>query len=138
MQETALMADAPNSTPTARLTAIRAPLIELHRTLLQSERRLYEIAHGRVTPGELLTLALKDQQFAWLHQLSAVIVRVDELVAGDAPLSEADVSSVVTELRALLTPSATGTWLEQRYDRAIQNDPAVLLAHRGVMSVLRP
>ena len=131
------MADDSNSTPTARLTAIRGPLLELHRTLLESERRLYEIAHGRVTPGELLTLALKDQQFAWLHQLSAIIVRIDELVAGDTPPSEADLRSVVTELRALLTPSATGTWLEQRYDRAIQNDPAVLLAHRSMMSALR-
>lgn len=131
------MADPSTNSPSARLTSIRTPLLDLHRTLLEAERRLYEIAHGRVTPGELLTLALKDQQFAWLHQLSSLIVRVDELIAGDTPPADTDVTSVVVQLQTLLTPSSTGTWLEQRYDRAIQNDPAVLLAHRAVMAALQ-
>ena len=120
-------------TPVERLTTLRRPLLDLHRTLLESERRLYEAAHGRVTPGELLTLALKHPQFAWLHPLSALIVRMDELLAGDEPASEAEAAAIVAEVRQRLTPAETGTFLEQRYDRAIQNDPAVLLAHRAVM-----
>jgi hypothetical protein len=132
------MADLSSGPPTARLIAIRRPLLDLHRALLESERRLYEMAHGRVTPGELLTLALKDQQFAWLQQLSSLIVRIDEMNAADEPPTSADVTAVLLEVQTLLTPSPTGTWLEQRYDRAIQNDPAVLLAHRAVMAAIRP
>lgn len=122
--------------PAERLAALRLPLLELHRTLLESERRLYEMAHGRVTAGELLNLALKHQQFAWLHPLSAVIVRIDELVEADETPTAADVATISAQLTALLTPSPSGTFLEQRYDRAIQNDPAVLLAHGNVMRAL--
>ena len=122
--------------PAERLAALRLPLLELHRTLLESERRLYEMAHGRVTAGELLNLALKHQQFAWLHPLSAVIVRIDELVEADETPTASDVATISAQLTALLTPSPSGTFLEQRYDRAIQNDPAVLLAHGNVMRAL--
>jgi hypothetical protein len=122
--------------PVERLAALRLPLLDLHRALLESERRLYELANGRVTPGELLNLALKHQQFAWLHAFSLLIVRIDELLAGEEPPNEADVIAVEAELKMRLTPSETGTFLEQRYDRAIQNDPAVLLAHRAVTQAL--
>jgi hypothetical protein len=125
-----------STTSRERLTALRLPLLDLHRALLESERRLYELAHGRVTPGELLTLALKHQQFAWLHPLSALIVRIDELLMTDEEPTEVDVSAIVTDVKARLTPAESGSFIEQRYDRAIQNDPAVLLAHRAVMQAL--
>ena len=120
----------------AHLASLRVPLLDLHRALLETERRLYEQAHGRVTPGELLNLVLKHQQFAWLHPLSQLIVKIDELLAEDDPLPAPALASVVGEVRALLTPAESGSYLEQRYDRALQNDPAVVLAHRAVMQVL--
>ena len=125
-----------NSPSREYLASLRLPLLDLHRALLETERRLYEQAHGRVTPGELLNLALKHQQFAWLHPLSQLIVKMDELLAGDDPPPDAAVASVVGEVRTLLTPAESGSYLEQRYDRALQNDPAVVLAHRAVMQAL--
>ena len=122
--------------PRERLASLRLPLLDLHRALLEAERRMYELAHGRVTPGELLNLALKHQQFAWLHPLSQLIVRIDELLGEDMVPQEGDVTAVIGQVRTLLTPAETGSYLEQRYDRAIQNDPAVLLAHRAVMQAL--
>ena len=122
--------------PRDRLSSLRVPLLDLHRALLEAEQRLYEQAHGRVTPGELLNLALKHQQFAWLHPLSQLIVRIDELLAEDEPPGDAAIAAVMGDAKKLLTPAESGTYLEQRYDRAIQNDPAVLLAHRAVMQVL--
>lgn len=115
---------------------MRLPLLELHKRLLDAERRLYETAHGRVSAGELLNLALKDQQFAWLHPISELIVRIDELIALDDLPDEKDVAFIARQVRAVLVPSESGTPAEQRYDRAIQNDPAVLLAHRAVMQAL--
>jgi hypothetical protein len=128
--------ELPPRTPTEALVELRTPLLDLHRALLENERRLYEVAHGRVTPGELLNLALRHQQFDWLHPLSALIVRIDELLQADELSTEADLALVAAQARTLLTPSPTGTWAEQRYDRAIQDDPAVLLAHRAVMQLL--
>ena len=128
--------DAPNASPKEQLSALRLPLLELHKHLLDAERRLYEMAHGRVSAGELLNLALKDQQFAWLHPISELIVRIDELIALDDLPDERDVAFVANQVRAILVPSESGTPAEQRYDRAIQNDPAVLLAHRAVMQAL--
>ena len=124
--------------PRERLVALRLPLVELHRALLEMEQRAYEGAHGRVAPAELLQLALTHDQFAWLHQISAVIVRIDELTAtGEAPGS-GDVDAVVAHIRALLRPAPEGSRFEQQYDRAIQADPAVLLAHRAVIQALPP
>jgi hypothetical protein len=124
------------TTPRDQLAALRLPLLELHRALLESERRMYEVEHGRVTPGELLNLALTHGQFAWLRPLSELIVRIDELIALDDLPDQGDVDSVAAQARNVLTPLQGGTAAEQRYDRAIQNDPAVLLAHRAVMQVL--
>lgn len=120
-----------------QLAALRLPLLDLHRALLENERRLYEMAHGRVTPGELLNLALKHQQFAWLHPLSALIVRIDTLIDGRQPApADADLAAVIAEVKAKLVPSETGNLVEQRYDRALQTDPAVVLAHRAVMQAI--
>ncbi|MGE0446909.1 MAG: hypothetical protein AB7P99_16910 [Vicinamibacterales bacterium] len=129
--------DAPTpSSPRDQLAALRLPLLDLHKRLLDAERRMYELAHGRVSAGELLNLALQDPQFAWLHPISELIVRIDELIALDDLPDQQDVAFIAERIRALLVPSASGSAAEQRYDRAIQNDPAVLLAHRAVMQAL--
>jgi hypothetical protein len=124
------------SSPRDQLAALRLPLLELHRRLLDTERRRYEQAHGRVSAGELLTLALRDQQFAWLHPISELIVRIDELIALDDLPDEKDVRFIADQVRTVLVPAESGTHAEQLYDRAIQDDPAVLLAHRAVMQAL--
>lgn len=104
--------------------------------LLDAERRRYEVTHGRVAPAELLQLALSHEQFAWLHQISAVIVRVDELIASEEGPAAREVDVVADHLRGLLRPSPDGSPFEQHYDRAVQSDPAVLLAHRAVVQAL--
>jgi hypothetical protein len=129
--------DASALAPRDRLDAIRTPLLDLHRALLERERRAYEQAQGhRVAPNELLKLALEHDQFAWLLPLSALIVRVDELLAGEQQPTDADVAVIAREVRRRLRVSEHGTVSEQLYDRAIQNDPAVLLTYRAVMRAL--
>ncbi len=117
---------------------LRTPLIELHRALLEAERRVYEGANGRVTASELLQLALSHEQFAWLHQVSAIIVRVDELITAEEGPGTSEVTVLAAHIRSLLRPLPDGSDFEQRYDRAVQDDPAVLLAHRSVMQALPP
>ena len=122
--------------PRDQLLAIRTPLIELHRMLLEDERRRYEGVRGRVSATELLQLALTDEQFAWLHRISTIIVRVDELIASDDLPAASDVGVIAAHIRAVLRPAPDGSPFEQRYDQAVQGDPGVLLAHRRVMQAL--
>jgi hypothetical protein len=97
--------DAPTpSSPRDRLAALRLPLLDLHKRLLDAERRMYELAHGRVSAGELLNLALQDPQFAWLHPISELIVRIDELIALDDLPDQQDVAFIAERIRALLVP----------------------------------
>ena len=116
-----------------RLNAIRRVLLNLHKALLDAERVRYERAHGRVTSGRLLQLAIRDRQFAWLHPLSELVVRIDELVDSEDGPRTADVEALLTEARRLLSPSDPETAFGRRYLESLQEEPAIVLAHREAM-----
>jgi hypothetical protein len=122
--------------PRETLEALRAPILELHRVLLDVERRRYEATYGRVSANELLGLALRHDAFRWLHAFSDLIVQLDELLAQDEEPTWTGTGDVVQQVRALLHPNAEGSDFEQRYDRAVQQNPEVLLAHRSVRQAL--
>lgn len=124
------------SSPRAVLTAVRSPLLDLHRVLLDIERRQHEVTHGRVSAATLLGLALHHPAFMWLHQLSEVIARVDETLAQEEGPTWTDVETFARQVRALLRPDAEGTDFERRYDQAVQQSPEALLAHRAVIQAL--
>ncbi len=119
------------------LARLRDALVPLHRTLLDWERVAYERVHGRTAPAELLTATMTDPQFAWLRPLSSLIVRIDALLEPAAMDQPADVSILVGEARALVSPDETGPPYAQRYHEALQQVPDVVFAHRRVTTVLR-
>lgn len=116
-----------------RLEATRRALLDLHKLLLTRERRVYEREHGPVTSGELLGLAIHHERFAWLHRISEIVVRIDEMLEWSDLWTDADAEWLLSGARALLMPSPTGTDFEQRYDAALQEDPNIVLAHGAVM-----
>ena len=121
------------------LAAIRQRLIRLHKTLVESERLTYERVQGRIaTPGELLQLVIHDSWFVWLHPLSGLIVRLDELLEAGDGAGAADVTGAVEEARTLLVPAEGGPGFATHYFEALQRDPAVVLAHAEVMRALNP
>src|SRR4030088_390798 len=61
------------------LRDLRRGLLRLHKTLLDQETAAYEAARGSVARGELLQLVISHEQFAWLHTISELIVRIDEM-----------------------------------------------------------
>ena len=74
-----------------RLTEMRNGLLKLHKTLLDSERAVYERDVARISStGQYLNLVLDDPWFAWLHELSQFIVLVDETLDFEDPATEAD------------------------------------------------
>lgn len=113
-----------------RLTDLRNGLLRLHKTLLDSERAIYEREVARVkSANELLQLVMYDPWFAWLHELSELVVLIDETLESKEPLNGIDAERFITQARALLMPNETGRGFEKRYFEALQRDPDVVLAH---------
>jgi catechol 2,3-dioxygenase len=122
----------------AGLADLRTRILNLHKVLLDDARTAYEWDRGRIgSSGALLQLVINDPWFAWLHALSELIVRIDEMVQPDAPASAADASAVLDHVEALLTPSETGEAFARRYYEALQRQPAVVLAHADVRRALK-
>ncbi len=119
-----------------RLTALRNGLLRLHKSLLDSERALYERDVARITStGQYLGLVMNDPFFAWLRELSQFIVLVDETLDLDEPPTSADADRLVAQGRSLIAPSETGNGFQRRYYEAMQADPDVVLAHRDMVRV---
>jgi catechol 2,3-dioxygenase len=116
----------------ARLTDLRTRLLALHKALLEDARSQYEMDRGRINgAGALLQLVINDPWFAWLHQISEIIVRIDELA------TEADARTMAEQVDKLLVPSENGDVFARRYFEALQRQPAVVLAHGDVRRILK-
>jgi catechol 2,3-dioxygenase len=137
----------PNGTPAvipmdaatrARLVELRTRLLALHKTLLDDAKSAYEMDRGRIaSAGALLQLVIHDPWFAWLHQLSELVVRIDEMTAADAKTSEADAKAMLEQVDRLLLPAENGDTFARRYYEAIQRQPAVVLAHGAAKKLIR-
>lgn len=124
--------------PDQRLTELHNALLRLHRMLLESERASYERDIARiVSRQQFLDLVLHDPWFAWLHELSELVVLFDETLEADPPATAADGARLVAQARALLSPLEDGAGFEKHYYQALQRDPDVVLAHGATVKLLR-
>jgi hypothetical protein len=119
------------------LQRLRAPLLNLHKTLMDFERANYELVNGKVTPNQLLNLLLQDPQFSWLHVISELVVRIDELLDAKEPPKEDETESVLKQARLLLTPVEISEDFGRKYQFALQQDPNVVMAHQDVREALK-
>lgn len=115
----------------SNLAAVRARLLELHKSLVDREREDYERPRGRLTDGEFLKALIDDPAFAWLAPLTALIVRLDELEG--AALS----AEYAGEIRRLLKPDEAGLAFQRRYHAILQSSPDALVAHGALMRALQ-
>jgi catechol 2,3-dioxygenase len=121
-----------------RLNDLRTRLLALHKALLDDAKVAYEMDRGRIgSAGTLLQLVINDPWFAWLHQLSELVVRIDEMTAADSTASESDARALFEQVERLLRPSESGDSFARRYYEALQRQPAVVLAHGDVRRVLK-
>jgi hypothetical protein len=121
--------DNSDSPAREKLVALRLALLRLHKTLLEMERREYERVNGHVTAGELFRLVIDHPQFAWLHNISEFVVRLDEALAAEAPVTPQETSSAIVLARKMFAPSESGDAFQKKYFDAIQLDPAVVMEH---------
>ena len=116
--------------------ALRQTLIDLHRTLLDAERRDYERLRGRVSDSEFLDVVVKNPDFSWLGALTTMIVQFDELDA-DAKRRGLD-KEYRAQIRKLLTPAAGAGEFNRKYETSLQRNPEVVVAHGAVIRALGP
>ena len=136
----AAVPDAQPLAPQMRTTLaeLRTRLLALHKALLDDAKSAYEMDRGRIaSPGALLQLVIHDPWFAWLHQVSELVVRIDEMTTADARTTAADARVVLEQVDRLLLPSETGEPFARRYFEALQRQPAVVLAHGDVKKLLK-
>ena len=121
------------------LLEIRDALLNLHKALIDSERGRYEKTVGPIqSPNQFLQLLITDPWFAWLRQLSELIVEMDELLAAKETPSEATAQALIQQATILLTPSEAGSEFQKKYFAAMQESPEVVLAHSEFAGVLGP
>jgi hypothetical protein len=120
-----------------RLLDVRGGLLSLHKALILAEQVTYERINGRVgSTGQLLQLVLNDPWFTWLHPLSQLVVRIDDLLDNESELSPVEVEHFLIEARALIRPSEEGDGFERSYYEALQREPDVIFSHVEVKRLL--
>jgi len=119
------------------LLDVRRSLLGLHKALIIAEQLTYERINGRVgSTGQLLQLVLNDPWFTWLHPLSQLVIRVDELLDGETEPTTVEVEYLLSEVRTLIRPSEEGDGFERSYYEALQRAPDVIFAHVEVKKLL--
>jgi hypothetical protein len=120
----------PKIAPESRelLDKLRDLLIEQHKLLLDRERAEYEKAHGPIPgPGQFLTLVLGNPQFAWLKQLSGLVVAIDEALSRRSKAEQPVADALIAQARDMMRPRETGSDFQVRYYNALQESPEVVI-----------
>jgi hypothetical protein len=119
------------------LAAVRNALLDLHKALLDVERLRYERDNGRIESGmALLNLVTTGPAFAWLRQISALIVEIDEKLEAKDPLTSAGARELLDTVRALVSLRESDDEFHVNYQRAIQDDPDVVIQHVRLSQLL--
>jgi len=120
-----------------RLADLHSILLRHHKSLLESERAVYERDVARIaSTGQYLNLVMNDPWFAWLRELSQFIVLVDEARDSRNQPTDGVANRLVLEACLLLTPDEAGQGFARRYFEVLQRDPEAVLAHRDAMAAL--
>lgn len=119
------------------LAKVREALLNLHKTLVDSERVRYEKTVGTIpTPQHFLKLLTDDPWFAWMHPLSQLIVAMDEALEEKIPLTFETADALTVQARQLLTPTEYGHDYSAHYFNALQEDPDVVFAHAEAIKLV--
>lgn len=119
--------------------ALRLALLDLHRVLVELERRQYEKLHGRQSPGDFLQVMAYAEEMRWLEPLSRLIVMLDEaLDAQGAEALELTPLAVAQRARALLSLDRDSSEpFTTRYLWHFDAAPELVQAHTRALAALK-
>ncbi len=116
---------------------LRDLLLEQHKLLLDRERASYEKVNGPIAgPGPFLTLVLSDPHFAWLRQISTLIVEIDEATSPRSQAGQGAADALIAQTRELMKPRAQGNDFQHRYYQAIQDSPDIVIVQCRIEQLL--
>lgn len=120
---------APESLPLrSALDQLSRSLLKLHKLLLDSTRDRYIALVGPIDNRyHLLQLVMSDPFFAWLHPLSQLIVRIDELIENE-PI-EMEAVAIHTLIREMLDSVNPANEFARQYAETLPLHPDLILAH---------
>lgn len=115
------------------LPALRNQLLSLHKLLMNTERAAYE-KEGNVisSPMQFLQLLMENERFAWLRQLSQLVVMIDEAMEEKPPITKDRMDALVGEAKHLLVGSEEPGSFAVRYAQARERDATVAAAHAEI------
>lgn len=109
---------------------IRHALLDLHKSMIDAQRIIYERDHGRVeTPAQFLGLVLEHPEFEWIRELSALMALLDEWREDAREVESVGLDDIVGGLRALIQRDGTNVRFTDRYWRMVDSTPEVLVGH---------
>lgn len=110
------------------LNNLRDLLLEQHKVLLDREKALYEEANGPIGgPGPFLNLVLGDPHFAWLREISRLVVDIDEALSRRSKAGQPDADLLLVRVQETMSPREAGTDFQTRYHTAVQESPDVVI-----------
>jgi hypothetical protein len=119
------------------LGKLRNLLLEQHKLLLDRERAEYEKVNGAISgAGPFLALALNHPDFAWLKQISTLVIEIDEALS---PRSKADAAvgtAILSQAREMLRPREQGGDFQARYFHSMQDSPDVVILQCRIEKLL--
>jgi hypothetical protein len=119
------------------LTELRNLLLAQHKLLLDRERASYEKSHGPISgPGAFLGLVMGNAHFAWLKQISTLVVEIDEALARRSTAGQVEADALVTQARDIMRPREHGTDFQKRYYDAIQESPDIVILQCKIEQLL--
>jgi hypothetical protein len=107
---------------------LRDLLLEQHKLLLDRERAEYEKTNEPIAgPGPFLALVLGDPHFAWLKQISSLVVEIDEALSRRSKAGQTEADALTAQARDIMRPREHGTDFQVRYYNAVQESPDVVI-----------
>ena len=134
----------------ARLDALRTMLLRLHKVFLDDEREAYEKMNGPMgAPGQVLSLVMSHPWFDYLHRISQLIIKIDqvqeqahkqgagqELSIGEEPVTNEIAEQLFKSAKALILGTSGANEFTRRYKEVLKRNPGAVLAHAEVLKTL--
>jgi hypothetical protein len=119
------------------LGQLRNLLLEQHKLLLDRERAEYEKKNGAIAgPGPFLALAMNDPNFAWLKQISTMVIEIDEALSRRSTAEQPVADAIMVQAREMMRPREEGSDFQARYYGAVQDSPDVVILQCRIEKLL--
>jgi hypothetical protein len=110
------------------LGQLRTLLVDLHKLLLDRDRAEYEKVKGPISgPMPFLALVLNDPHFAWLKEISTLVVEIDGALSRRSQAGQPMADAIIRQTREILALHPHGTEFQTRYYAAVQESPDIVI-----------